>query len=44
MKRFTLTVPQKSAEGKVGYAVGKDIEALQGRKAEKQIGQAGNDD
>ena len=29
MKRFTLTVSQKSAEGKVGHAVGEDIEALQ---------------
>ena len=37
-------VPQKSAEGVVGHAVGEDIEALQGRKAEKQIGQAGNDE
>ena len=44
MKRFILTVSQKSAKGKVGPAVGKDIEALQSRKAEKQIGQAGNDD
>ena len=39
-----LTVPQKSAKGEVGHAVGKAIEALQGRKAEQQIGQAGNDD
>jgi hypothetical protein len=37
-------MPQKSAEGKVGHAVGEAIEALQGRKAEKQIGQAGNGD
>jgi len=44
VKRFTLTAAQKSAEGKVGHAVGKDIEALQSRKAEKQIGRAGNDD
>jgi hypothetical protein len=28
IKRFTLTVPQKS-EGKVGHAVGEDMEALQ---------------
>jgi len=35
MKRFTLTVAQKSAEGKVGHAVGEDIEALQCRKAEQ---------
>jgi hypothetical protein len=34
----------RSAEGEVGHAVGGDIEALQGRKAEKQIGHAGNDD
>ena len=39
-----MTVPQKSAEGKVGQAVGEAIEALQGRKVEKQLGQAGNDD
>ena len=44
MKRFILTVSQKSAEGKVGHAVGKASEALQSRKAEKQIGGAGNDD
>jgi hypothetical protein len=37
MKRFILTGSQKSAKGKVGHAVGKDIEALQGRKAEQQI-------
>ena len=39
--------PDRVAEvskGQVGHAVGKDIEALQGRKAEQQIGQAGNDD
>jgi hypothetical protein len=41
VKRFILTVSQKSAEGKVGHAVGEDIEALQCRKAEKQIGRAG---
>jgi hypothetical protein len=28
MKRFILTGSQKSAKGKVGHAVGKDIEAL----------------
>ena len=44
MKRFILIMPQKSAEGVVGHAVGKVIEALQSRKAEKQIDQAGNDD
>src|SRR5271169_1587470 len=44
MKRFIPTVSQKSAEGKVGHAVGKDMEALQGRKAEQPIGRAGNDD
>ena len=44
MKRFILTVSQKSAEGKVGDAVGQTSEALQSRKAEQQIGQAGNDD
>jgi len=36
MKRFILTVAQKSAEGKLGHAVGEAIEALQCRKAEKQ--------
>ena len=36
-------MPQKSAEGVVGQAVGEASEALQSRKAEKQIGQAGND-
>jgi len=44
VERFTQTVSQKSAEGKLGHAVGEAIEALQGRKAEKRIGQAGNDD
>jgi hypothetical protein len=33
-----------SAKGGVGHAVGKDMEALQSRKAVKQIDQAGNDD
>ena len=33
----------KSAEGVLGQAVGKAIEALQDRKVEKQIGGAGND-
>jgi hypothetical protein len=33
-----LTAVQKSAEGKVGRAVGKASEALRGRKAEEQIG------
>jgi hypothetical protein len=44
MKRFILTVAQKSAEGNVDHAVGEDIEALQGRKAEQQLAQAGNGD
>ena len=39
-----LTTGQKSAEGIVGHAVGKASEALQGRKAESRIGQAGNGD
>jgi len=43
MPRGILTAGQKSAEGVVGQAVGKASEALQGRKAEQQIGQAGND-
>jgi hypothetical protein len=38
-----LTAEQKSADGIVGPAVGKASEALQGRKAEQQIGRAGND-
>jgi len=38
-----LTAEQKSAEGIVGYDVGKASEALQCRKAEQWIGQAGND-
>ena len=37
-----LTAEQKSAEGILGYAVGKASEALRSRKAEQQIGQAGN--
>jgi hypothetical protein len=37
-----LTAVQKSAEGIVGQAVGKASEALQSRKAEQQIGRAGN--
>jgi hypothetical protein len=41
--RGRLTAEQKSAEGIVGQAVGKASEALQGRKAEQQIGRAGND-
>ena len=34
---------QKSAEGILGHDVGKASEALQCRKAEQWIGQAGND-
>jgi hypothetical protein len=41
--RGDLTAAQESAEGVLGQAVGKASEALQGRKAEQQIGQAGND-
>src|ERR1700739_3500510 len=41
--RGRLTAGQKSAEGVVGQAVGKASEALQGRKAEQQIGRAGNE-
>lgn len=37
-----LNGAQKSAEGKVVYAVGKASEALQYRKVEQQIGRAGN--
>ena len=39
-----LTAAQKSAEGILGQAVGKAIEALQGRKAEQQICRTGNVD
>jgi len=38
-----LTAGQKSAEGILGHVVGKASEALQSRKAEQQIGRAGND-
>jgi hypothetical protein len=38
-----LTAVQKSAEGILGQAVGKASEALQSRKAEEQIGRAGNE-
>ena len=41
--RGDLTAAQKSADGVVGQAVGKASEALQSRKAEQQIGRAGND-
>src|SRR2546429_7824320 len=44
MKRFTSTVSQKSAKGKVGHAVGKATEPLRCRKAEQQRGRAGNGD
>jgi hypothetical protein len=40
--RGNLTARQKSAEGVVGHVVGKASEALQSRKAEQQIGRAGN--
>ena len=39
-----LTAEQKSAEGILGHDVGKASEALRGRKAEQQIGPAGNGD
>ena len=41
--RGRLTAGQKSAEGVLGQAVGKASEALHSRKAEQQIGRAGND-
>ncbi len=44
VKRFISIVSQKSAKGRVGHDVGKASEALQCRKAEQQIGQAGNED
>ena len=40
--RGNLTARQKSAEGVVDHVVGKALEALQSRKAEQQIGRAGN--
>jgi hypothetical protein len=39
-----LTAAQTSAEGIVSPGVGKAREALHGRKAEQQIGRAGNED
>ena len=42
--RGGLTTTQKSADGVVGPAVGRAREALQRRKAEQQIGRAGNED
>jgi hypothetical protein len=41
VERSSLTVRQKSAAGVVGHAVGAASEALQGRKAEKRLGQPG---
>src|SRR5438874_13617899 len=41
--RGRLIAGQKSADGIVGHDVGKASEALQSRKAEQQIGRAGND-
>ena len=41
--RGRLTAGQKSADGIVGHDVGNASEALQSRKAEQQIGRAGND-
>ena len=41
--RGDLIAAQKSADGIVGQAVGEASEALQSRKAEQQIGRAGND-
>ena len=40
--RGDLITAQESADGIVGQAVGNASEALQGRKAEQQIGRAGN--
>jgi hypothetical protein len=40
--RGDLTAAQESADGIVGHAVGKASEALHSRKAEQQIGRAGN--
>ena len=43
LSRGGLTAGQKSAEGVVGHDVGKASEALRSRKAEQQIGRAGNE-
>jgi hypothetical protein len=43
LSKGSLTAKQKSAEGVVGHVVGKANEALRCRKAEQQIGRAGND-
>ena len=42
LSKGSLTAEQKSAEGIVGHDVGEAREALQSRKAEQWIGQAGN--
>ena len=42
LSKGNLIAVQKSAEGILGHVVGKASEALQCRKAEQQIGQAGN--
>ena len=39
-----MTVPQKSAEGKLGHAVGEDIEALHKPKGGETARPAGNGD
>jgi len=39
-----LSAEQKSAEGILGYAVGKASEALNAERRRQQIGQAGNGD
>src|SRR5450755_2240097 len=43
MPRGTLTAGQKSAEGVLGYVVGKASEALHAERRSQQIGRAGND-
>src|ERR1700692_806316 len=42
MPRGILTAGQKSAEGILGYVVGKASEALHAERRRQQVGQAGN--
>src|SRR5216684_148557 len=44
MPRGILTAGQKSAEGVLGYVVGKASEALHAERRSQQIGRAGNGD
>jgi len=44
MPRGILTAGQKSAEGVLGYVVGKASEALHAERRSQQIGRTGNGD